>query len=231
MGAGHEHGHDHGHGHDGHEHRQVNGQGHGVVILDPQSPRPGHLDPRGAAGLLTPADIRNQVFTVVRLREGYDLAEVDRFLGLVEATLISVLRDNEALRARIAGLADGPGDDSRHVPAAVGDSLARIVEAAGQAADQTLAAARREADALVAQARIRAEQLESTAAAPHDQAVSRQALESQVHSLHTFIATFGSGLKDTVDAQLERLHTLLDELCDPGGSAADRRSAGEAAPG
>jgi DivIVA domain-containing protein len=67
-----------------------------AVVETPQE------DPAGVAGLLTPADIRNQLFKVVRLREGYDLAEVDRFLVLVETTLISVLRENERLRARPA---------------------------------------------------------------------------------------------------------------------------------
>jgi DivIVA domain-containing protein len=56
------------------------------------APVTGHLPSVGGeAGLLTPADIRNKVFTTVRLREGYDLAQVDTFLDQVEATLSSVL--------------------------------------------------------------------------------------------------------------------------------------------
>ncbi|MEO6605667.1 MAG: DivIVA domain-containing protein, partial [Aeromicrobium sp.] len=36
---------------------------------------------------LTPEDVRNKRFTPVRLREGYDMGEVDQFLDEVEAEL------------------------------------------------------------------------------------------------------------------------------------------------
>src|ERR1044072_7783852 len=52
---------------------------------------------------LTPEDVRNKQFTTVRLREGYDEDEVDAFLDEVEAELTRLLRENEDLRAKLAG--------------------------------------------------------------------------------------------------------------------------------
>ena len=37
---------------------------------------------------LTPEDVSNKRFTPVRLREGYDMGEVDQFLDEVEACLL-----------------------------------------------------------------------------------------------------------------------------------------------
>ena len=58
---------------------------------------------------LTPEDVSNKRFTPVRLREGYDMGEVDQFLDEVEAELTRLLRENDELRKGIApsGGADG----------------------------------------------------------------------------------------------------------------------------
>ena len=42
---------------------------------------------------LTPDDVRNKRFTPLRLREGYDMAEVDAFLDEVEAELIRLAEE------------------------------------------------------------------------------------------------------------------------------------------
>ena len=47
---------------------------------------------------LTPEDVSNKRFTPVRLREGYDMGEVDEFLDEVEAELTRLLRENNQLR-------------------------------------------------------------------------------------------------------------------------------------
>ncbi len=44
---------------------------------------------------LTPEDVQNKEFTTVRLREGYDMQEVDEFLDEVEAELARLLREND----------------------------------------------------------------------------------------------------------------------------------------
>jgi DivIVA domain-containing protein len=47
---------------------------------------------------LTPEAVRNKQFTTIRLREGYDMGEVDHFLDQVEQELQRLLDENEALR-------------------------------------------------------------------------------------------------------------------------------------
>src|SRR5580765_7044524 len=56
---------------------------------------------------LTPEDVRNKRFTPVRLREGYDMGEVDQFLDEVEAELERLTVENEELRAKVAAVSTG----------------------------------------------------------------------------------------------------------------------------
>ena len=49
---------------------------------------------------LTPEDVSNKRFTPVRLREGYDMGEVDQFLDEVEAELARLTKENEDLRGQ-----------------------------------------------------------------------------------------------------------------------------------
>ena len=51
---------------------------------------------------LTPQDIRDQQFTTVRMRTGYDMDEVDGFLDTVETEITRLLTDSDDLRARLA---------------------------------------------------------------------------------------------------------------------------------
>jgi DivIVA domain-containing protein len=61
---------------------------------------------------LTPEDVRSKRFTPVRLREGYDMGEVDQFLDEVEAELERLYKENNDLRAKLeaaqTGGASGP---------------------------------------------------------------------------------------------------------------------------
>jgi DivIVA domain-containing protein len=50
---------------------------------------------------LTPEDVRSKRFTPVRLREGYDMGEVDQFLDEVEAELERLYKENNDLRAKL----------------------------------------------------------------------------------------------------------------------------------
>ena len=52
---------------------------------------------------LTPEDVSNKRFTPVRLREGYDMGEVDQFLDEVEAELARLTKENDDLRAEAVG--------------------------------------------------------------------------------------------------------------------------------
>jgi DivIVA domain-containing protein len=51
---------------------------------------------------LTPEDVHKKTFTPVRLREGYDMGEVDQFLDEVEVELARLLKENDDLRAKLA---------------------------------------------------------------------------------------------------------------------------------
>ena len=56
---------------------------------------------------LTPEDVSNKRFTPVRLREGYDMGEVDQFLDEVEAELARLTKENDDLRAKLASVQSG----------------------------------------------------------------------------------------------------------------------------
>src|SRR3954454_21709821 len=51
---------------------------------------------------LTPEDVHKKTFTPVRLREGYDMGEVDQFLDEVEVELTRLHQENDDLRQKLA---------------------------------------------------------------------------------------------------------------------------------
>jgi len=65
---------------------------------------------------LTPEDVSNKRFTPVRLREGYDMGEVDQFLDEVEAELARLTRENDDLRSKLSA-AQQAGSSSAPAPA------------------------------------------------------------------------------------------------------------------
>jgi DivIVA domain-containing protein len=76
---------------------------------------------------LTPEDVSNKRFTPVRLREGYDMGEVDQFLDEVEAELERLLAESADLRNKLAAATGGepiaPADRTETKPAdAVADT-------------------------------------------------------------------------------------------------------------
>jgi DivIVA domain-containing protein len=62
---------------------------------------------KGEVMPLTPEDVSNKRFTPVRLREGYDMGEVDQFLDEVEAELARLTRENDDLRSKLAAAQQG----------------------------------------------------------------------------------------------------------------------------
>ncbi|MGH8828457.1 MAG: DivIVA domain-containing protein, partial [Jiangellaceae bacterium] len=58
---------------------------------------------------LTPEDVQNKEFTTVRLREGYDMMEVDEFLDSVETELARLQRENDELRDKLGAVTRGGG--------------------------------------------------------------------------------------------------------------------------
>ena len=67
---------------------------------------------------LTPEDVSNKRFTPVRLREGYDMGEVDQFLDEVEAELARLTKENDDLRAKLTAAQSAGGAPSAPVQAA-----------------------------------------------------------------------------------------------------------------
>jgi DivIVA domain-containing protein len=56
---------------------------------------------------LTPEDVSTKRFTPVRLREGYDMGEVDTFLDEVEAELERLIKENDDLRSKLSATDGG----------------------------------------------------------------------------------------------------------------------------
>ena len=122
-----------GHGaHAGHDHPHPHAETTSVLHL--------HADGR----LVTPAEVRTKVFATVRVREGYDMAQVDGFLDQVEATLERILRENAELRTRPAR-------------SATGESAPQIIALAQEAAERAVTMAKEQGREIVADARDRAE--------------------------------------------------------------------------
>jgi len=140
---------------------------------------------------LTPEDVSNKRFTPVRLREGYDMGEVDQFLDEVEAELARLTRENEDLRTKLSTAQQGgvvaaapePVEEKKPEPvrepepeapapqpveriqvATVADAssaAARLLEIATKNADELETGAKNEADKIIGEARTKAERLEA----------------------------------------------------------------------
>jgi DivIVA domain-containing protein len=65
---------------------------------------------------LTPEDVSNKRFTPVRLREGYDMGEVDQFLDEVEAELARLTKENDDLRSKLSAAQTGSAPAPARAP-------------------------------------------------------------------------------------------------------------------
>ena len=140
---------------------------------------------------LTPEDVSNKRFTPVRLREGYDMGEVDQFLDEVEAELARLTKENDDLRSKLSAAQAGGGSTpapasfapatpepepepvAAAAPAApvqtmrvetvadASNAAARLLEIATRNADELVEDAKNEADRIVGAARTKAERLEA----------------------------------------------------------------------
>jgi DivIVA domain-containing protein len=140
---------------------------------------------------LTPEDVSNKRFTPVRLREGYDMGEVDQFLDEVEAELARLTKENDDLRSKLSTAQGGAPVATEKAPEPVkveekapeppapvvaaspvetirietvpqaSNAAARLLEIATRNADELVDEAKNEADKIVGEARTKAERLES----------------------------------------------------------------------
>lgn len=158
---------------------------------------------------LTPEDVSNKRFTPVRLREGYDMGEVDQFLDEVEGELARLTRENDDLRAKLAAAQAGgatrpperapeperPAEKPAPAPAPVAapaeeikvttvadasSAAARLLEIATRNADELVAEAKDQADKIVGEARTKAERLESESKSKADRVESDARTRSQM---------------------------------------------------
>ncbi|MFF0329031.1 DivIVA domain-containing protein [Nonomuraea angiospora] len=162
----------------------------------------------GQLALLTAAAVHHQVFTVVRLRGGYDLAEVDAFLSRVETTLSLLWGDNAQLRERLAANAVAPSDAS---------AGAEVLAAAHRSAEKTITAAQHEARQILAAAHAEAEQRHREAAAAADSLTqaARQAIDEQIDQLVVAVTDQSRHLQHTLHGRLAELRAVLDDLTTP----------------
>jgi DivIVA domain-containing protein len=138
---------------------------------------------------LTPEDVQEKQFATVRLKEGYDMEEVDDFLDDVQAELERLRRDNDELRDKLAAVTRGGGligsaeplpsrqgegpkpppsammPPSAEVPPSASsqpsEAAAKVLALAQRTADELVADAKSEADRLLSDARQRAEKIDS----------------------------------------------------------------------
>jgi DivIVA domain-containing protein len=161
---------------------------------------------------LLPEDVRKKTFTPVRLREGYDMGEVDQFLDEVEVELTRLNQENDDLRTKVStqadtapaaapnGSSDGvqpPAPVVRTIPEAA-NAAARLLEIAGQNAEQLVTEAHDSADKILSEATIRAERLAAEAKA------KAEALETDAQSRSEQLDEETSQRKVQLLAELER---------------------------
>ncbi len=136
---------------------------------------------------LTPEDVHKKTFTPVRLREGYDMGEVDQFLDEVEVELTRLRQENDDLRTKLTAAStapvaappaqqEPPWTPEQTAPAVAplppvktvpeaSTAAARLLEIAAQNADQLVNEAQNDSDRILGEARTKAERLQADAKA------------------------------------------------------------------
>lgn len=157
-----------------------------------------HGDIHPGPGLLSPGDVRAQVFATVRLREGYDLAEVDAFLGRVEATLTRLLHERQELGQRPVSRDCG------------GEGAGRVLARAQEMADEMIAEAHEEAERILQAAREGAASLEREAERRHRAAMAalEESRAEQEREISDLLGRAAAGLSE----QIRQQQGLLAEL-------------------
>jgi DivIVA domain-containing protein len=148
---------------------------------------------------LSPQDVHDKQFKLVRNSTGYDMDEVDAFLDEVEAEVARLGDELAVAREQLAAAAP--------VPEAAGTSAAaaRILEMAQRTADEYVAEARRTADAMVTDAEKAARKSVKRLEA------QRIDLEARVSALRTFESEIRARLTGYFQSQLADLTALADE--------------------
>ena len=188
---------------------------------------------------LTPEDVSNKRFTPVRLREGYDMGEVDQFLDEVEAELARLTRENEDLRSKLSAAqqsgrstpAPAPVQERVPEPVKVPEpapapaapaapietiKVATVADAATRNADELVGEAKDQADKIIGEARTKAERLEAESKVKSDRLESDARTRSQMLDSETAERRqqlFGDleKEKDKLNAEVENLRSFERE--------------------
>lgn len=191
--------------------------------------------------MLTIADVTSKRFSATRMREGYEIAEVDDFVVEVEETLTRQQQDIESLRAQLADAerradtemfgngAPNPDQAFTAVPGHAAQvamherevrtssvSAVRLLEIATVNAEQLVSEAKHEAASLVATARAAADQL---AASSRDEAERvatelaerEQEQEDRLQLHRATVLDELTGKKTELEGQIETLEQLEQE--------------------
>nr|WP_127356873.1 DivIVA domain-containing protein [Actinacidiphila soli] len=159
---------------------------------------------------LTPEDVRGQVFTTVRLREGYDLGEVDSFMGRVESVMSALVRENAGLREQREAAVRAA---QQTLPSRNG-SAERLMAIAQKVADEAVAEASERAEQIVKEAEARASSIERQVR-DHTAGIQRE-----VGGLHEFAAEFFGRLRARLYEQHQAIEAELSRL-DAGRQSPD----------
>ena len=184
-------------------------------------------DPEDKVSTLTPEDVSNKRFTPVRLREGYDMGEVDQFLDQVEAELERLLKENGDFRSKLADARSAQGEPLPAPTAEVAEKpeaekpeaekpevapletikVVTAAEASG-AALRLLELATRNADEVVAEAKEEAEQIVVAARSQAD------TLDREARTRAQHVDAEAEAKRSELLGDMERERTRLDSEVD-----------------
>ncbi len=189
---------------------------------------------------LTPEDVSNKRFTPVRLREGYDMGEVDQFLDEVEGELARLTKENDDLRAKLSSAQGSPAAGAaapaekapepvatekaaEPTPAAApvetikvqtvpqaSNAAARLLEIATRNADELVDGAKDDADKIIGEARTKAERLDSESKAKADRLESDARTRAQMLDSET--AERRAQLFGELERERDKLNAEVENL-------------------
>jgi DivIVA domain-containing protein len=184
---------------------------------------------------LTPEDVQNKRFTVVRFgKSGYDEEEVDTFLDEIEAEMRRLLAESDSLRTEAAAAAAAaelaeeqakaapepvPEPAPAPAPAAAEDpneTALRTLLLAQRTADDAIAQAKSEAEQMLNEARMHAASIERDAQAEHaakraDLEAQRAGVEAQIAELREYERDYRTRLRAYLEGQLSDLENLASQ--------------------
>jgi DivIVA domain-containing protein len=197
---------------------------------------------------LTPDDVQNKRFTVVRFgKSGYDEEEVDTFLDEIEAEMRQLLAESNSLQVAAKAAAAAPPlpappsapPPPAPAPAPIAsppktaeehsETALRTLLLAQRTADDAIAQAKEEAEQMVSTARVKAAALERDAQTEHtaktaDLARQRAAAEAEIAELREFERDYRFRLRAYLEGQLSDLETSANSASPTLNAALTRSS-------